>query len=135
MPPAAVVCSLPLFFDATATLFDYLPKESTCVVHGDVPAAAESFWKDLKSRYDLLKGDRDRPLLEPRELYMPVEDLFVSLKEFPRLDIHSVAPALAGAQSLDPGLRRDDGLDVEVDRRSVEPLKPLAKFVASFPGR
>ena len=36
--------------------------------------------RDLKSRYDLLRGDRDRPLLEPRELYVPVEDLFVALK-------------------------------------------------------
>ena len=46
------------------------------VVHGDVSAAAEAFWRDLKSRYDLLRGDRDRPFLEPRELYMRVEDLF-----------------------------------------------------------
>ena len=36
---------------------------------GDVAAAAEAFWKDLKSRHDLLRGDRDRPLLErAREL-------------------------------------------------------------------
>ncbi|MGZ5106227.1 MAG: transcription-repair coupling factor, partial [Usitatibacter sp.] len=82
--PAGVECYLPLFFEATATLFDYLPKEVTCAVHGDVPAAAEAFWKDLKSRYDLLRGDRDRPLLEPRELYLPVEDLFVALREIPR---------------------------------------------------
>ncbi len=139
--PAGVECYLPLFFDATATIFDYLPKESTCMVHGDVPAAAEAFWKDLKSRYDLLKGDRDRPLLEPRELYLPVEDLFVALKEFPRFVSPAGGPQLvgavgqSGAQSLDPGLRRDDGLSVEVDRRSVEPLKPLASFIASFAGR
>src|SRR5450631_369767 len=135
--PAGVECYLPLFFDATATLFDYLP-QVTCVIHGDVSAAAEAFWKDLKSRYDLLRGDRDRPLLEPRELYMPVEDLFVALKEIPRID---VAPAKAVAQSLDPGLRPDDGTHgndvpaIEVDRRSIEPLKALTRFTESFGGR
>jgi len=135
--PAGVECYLPLFFDATATLFDYLPPV-TCVIHGDVSGAAEAFWKDLKSRYDLLRGDRDRPLLEPRELYMPVEDLFVALKEIPRID---VAPAKAGAQSLDPGLRPDDGTHgndvpaIEVDRRSIEPLKALTRFTESFGGR
>jgi transcription-repair coupling factor (superfamily II helicase) len=149
--PAGVECYLPLFFDATATLFDYLP-QVTCVIHGDVSAAAEAFWKDLKSRYDLLRGDRDRPLLEPRELYMPVEDLFVALKEIPRIDVtrvtpsqdgaqSRVTPSQDGAQSLDPGLRRDDGLRgddvpaVEVDRRSIEPLKLLTKFTESFGGR
>ena len=118
--PAGVECYLPLFFEGTATLFDYLPPDIACVVHGDVPGAAQAFWKDLKSRYDLLRGDRDRPLLEPRELYMPVEDLFVALKEIPRVDLKPQA----GAE-----------LPVDVDRRSVEPLKALKKFTESFPGR
>ena len=118
--PAGVECYLPLFFEGTATLFDYLPPDIACVVHGDVPGAAQAFWKDLKSRYDLLRGDRDRPLLEPRELYMPVEDLFVALKEIPRVDLNPQA----GAE-----------LPVDVDRRSVEPLKALKKFTESFPGR
>jgi transcription-repair coupling factor (superfamily II helicase) len=114
--PAGVECYLPLFFESSATLFDYLPRDAAVITHGDVPAAAEAFWKDLKSRYDLLRGDRDRPLLEPRELYLPVEDLFVALKEFPRLE---VAPAGVELPSI------------EVDRRSIEPLKPLTKFVES----
>jgi transcription-repair coupling factor (superfamily II helicase) len=120
--PAGVECYLPLFFASTATLFDYLPRESAVVVHGDVPAAAESFWKDLKSRHELLRGDRDRPLLEPRELYLPVESLFVAQKEFPRADDAS----LAAAEPVPA---------VEVDRRSLEPLKPLAAFVANSGGR
>jgi transcription-repair coupling factor (superfamily II helicase) len=113
--PAGVESYLPLFFDAPATLFDYLPKESTLVVHGDVPDAAQAFWKDLKSRHGLLRGDRDRPLLEPRELYLPVEDLFVSMKEFARIDM----------------MRKDsDIVGIDVDRRSVEPLARLKQFVA-----
>jgi len=118
--PAGVECYLPLFFDATATLFDYLPPDITCVVHGDVAAAAQAFWKDLKSRYDLLRGDRDRPLLEPRELYMPVEDMFVALKDIPRIDVAHEATS---------------ELPVEVDRRSVEPLKRLTTFADAFAGR
>ena len=85
--PAGVECYLPLFFEEAATLFDYLPRETEFVVHGELGSAAEAFWKDLKSRYDLLHGDRDRPLLEPRELYLPVEDLFIGLAAFERIDI------------------------------------------------
>ena len=129
--PAGVECYLPLFFEATATLFDYLPRDRLLVMHGDVPAAAEAFWKDLKSRYDLLRGDRDRPLLEPRELYMPVEDLFVALKELPRIDDDAPTPAAWRRQeSARPG-----PAIVEVDRRSIEPLKPLKSSPQSFAGR
>src|SRR5258706_6776481 len=132
--PAGVEAYLPLFFDSTASLFEYLPAGTSIVLHGDVSAAGEAFWKDLKSRYDLLRGDRDRPLLEPRELYLPVEEMFVSLKEFERVVTPGAAiAAMARGPGLDPGLRRDDAPAVEVDRRSVEPLKPLASFIASSP--
>src|SRR5258706_3617359 len=143
LAPAGVECYLPLFFDETATLFDYLPAGTALVVHGDVAVAAQAFWKDRKSRHELLRGDRDRPLLEPSELYMPVEDLFVALKDRERIDLQLVTPAKlapaglrpgAGSQSLDPGLRRDD-IQVEVDRRSVEPLNALKAFADSFAGR
>jgi transcription-repair coupling factor (superfamily II helicase) len=119
--PAGVEAYLPLFFESSATLPDYLPAGTHCVLHGDVPAAAEGFWRDLKSRHDLLKGDRDRPLLEPRELYVPVEELFISLKALPRLE---AAPLVA--QPLP---------SIEVDRRSVEPLKLLKRFAEPFEGR
>ncbi|HVQ26871.1 MAG TPA: transcription-repair coupling factor, partial [Planctomycetota bacterium] len=117
--PAGVEAYLPLFFEATETIFDYLPRDTRAVLHGDVPDAAEGFWRDLKSRYDLLRGDRDRPLLEPRQLYLPAEDLFIALKGFPRLA--SQAPLTARPLP-----------SIEVDRRSVEPLKLLKRFVDGF---
>ena len=116
--PAGVEAYLPLFFDATATLFDYIPQDACLVMHGDVPGAAESFWLDLKSRYDLLRGDRDRPLLEPRNLYVPVEDWFVAMKPYGRLDAAVAHEMAAPLPALD------------VDRRSVEPLKRLKDFAA-----
>src|SRR6185503_15366134 len=85
-----------------------------------VADAAQAFWKDLKSRYDLLKGDRDRPLLEPRELYLPVEEFFVGLAGHERVDI------IHEASDVPP---------LEVDRRSVEPLAALKAFTDGFGGR
>ncbi len=137
--PAGVEGYLPLFFEATETLFHYVPAGATWVMHGEVAAAAESFWKDLRGRYDLLRGDRDRPLLEPRELYLPVEDFFVALKEQPRLDVDS------RVRGNDEGGGNDEGSGndafaaplppIDVDRRSVEPLTRLKSFVDGFEGR
>ncbi len=130
--PAGVECYLPLFFDATATLFDYVPKDATIVVHGDVASGAEAFWKDLKSRYDLLRGDRDRPLMEPRELYVPVEDLFIALQEYPRLDVQDDRISRVGGDPLKDARPLPS---IEVDRRSVEPLKPLKQYVEASGAR
>ena len=119
LAPAGVEGYLPLFFEATATLFDYLPDghgASSCTATS--PTAAEAFWKDLKSRYELLRGDRDRPLLEPRELYLPVEDLFIALDGFERFDVRQEAVPEQTLPALD------------VDRRSVEPLRNLKQFAA-----
>ena len=50
---AGVEYYLPLFFDATATLFDYLPADSLLVLHGPVEAAARRFWTETGERYGL----------------------------------------------------------------------------------
>ncbi len=151
MAPAGVEAYLPLFFEATATLFDYVPVGATWVLHGDVAAAAEAFWKDLKSRHELLRGDRDRPLLDPRELYVPAEEFFVGLRERPRIDMRTdrreERRAVEGGnpppEAPGDGPRGNDGAAfasrplpaLDVDRRSVEPLQRLARFVDGFEGR
>ena len=68
---AGIEYYLPLFFDATATLFDYLPRDAIVALHGDVDAAVERFWQDTESRYRLMRGDKDRPLLPPPQLFLP----------------------------------------------------------------
>ncbi len=131
--PPGVECYLPLFFESTSTLLDYLPAGATFVMHEDVPAGAEGFWRDLKSRWELLRGDSDRPLLPPDHLYLPVEEFFVALRDLPRLDVKRGAPGPApdGAPPLVPA----DIPDVGVDRRSAEPLRSFGRFVSGFDGR
>jgi transcription-repair coupling factor (superfamily II helicase) len=62
---------LPLFFEETASLFDYLPRETVLVLHNDVPEAIRAFWREAQSRYDMLSGDRSHPLLLPANSSSP----------------------------------------------------------------
>ncbi len=139
--PAGIEYYLPLFFDRTGTLFDYLPAEAALVTHHDVHAAIEEFWRDAQSRYRLLQGDRTRPLLPPGDLFLSAEQFFVAAKAFERLDLHA------------PQLARDDAdrlaaaplPPVAVERRAADPLQALKGFldatvarvllVAESPGR
>ncbi len=121
---AGVEYWLPLFFEETATLFDYLPKDAVLVTHGDVPNALADFWRDTRSRYDLLQGEKSRPLLPPGELFLADEDFFVAAKPYARVQMRQ---GNEGPASPLP--------TVTVDRRAEDPLKALRGHLASFPGR
>ncbi|HEY4542352.1 MAG TPA: DEAD/DEAH box helicase, partial [Noviherbaspirillum sp.] len=84
VPAAGIEYYLPLFFDQTATLFEYLPQHTTFALVGDIDAAIKRFWADTQSRYKFLKADRERPLLEPQRLFLTDEDFFTLAKPFAR---------------------------------------------------
>jgi transcription-repair coupling factor (superfamily II helicase) len=123
LAPAGVEYFLPLFFSATATVFDYLPTNTRLFLHGDVAARAEEFWADTKSRYDLLRGDRDYPLLPPKDVFLPVDELFEGAGRFEKLD----RPKVYGRSEALPA--------IDVDRRATDPLTKYKAFAGSFNGR
>jgi transcription-repair coupling factor (superfamily II helicase) len=124
VPSAGIEYWLPLFFDETATLFDYLPKDSVLCLHGDIAEAIRTFWRDAASRYNMLSGDRSRPLLPPAELFLAEEPFFIAAKPYARL---TLAAGNEGWSTTLPS--------VAVDRRAEDPLTRLKAFIDDFPGR
>jgi len=121
--PAGIEYYLPLFFEQTATLFDYLPKNATVCLHGQVHDALTEFSRDAHGRHQLLAGDRTRPLLPPAELFLSAEDFFVRAKAFKRADIEGDAPSAHPLPEL------------AVERRAADPLHRLKAFLSETPCR
>ena len=126
LAPPGIEYYLPLFFEQTATLFDYLPEDALLCLHHGLEMTAQNFWRDTQSRYTLLRGDRDRPLLPPQELFLPVETLFAALKPYPRIELSEEDSAKAVSIPLP---------SVQVDRRADNPVSRLQQFIAGFDGR
>ncbi|MDO8933089.1 MAG: CarD family transcriptional regulator, partial [Rhodocyclaceae bacterium] len=122
--PAGIEYYLPLFFEATATLFDYLPVETTLLLHGDVPAALAEFWADTQCRHKMLDGDRARPVLPPGELFLRDEDFFVAANAFAQ---YTLKVGVGGTASALPV--------VAVNRKTDDPLAALRHFLDGFAGR
>jgi transcription-repair coupling factor (superfamily II helicase) len=129
--PAGIEYYLPLFFESTATLADYLPAATLVSLHQNVAKAINQFWRDTQSRYNLLRGDPDRPLLPPAELFLREDEFFGSLKAFARIDIAS-AGSSEGAVAAPPTRPLPP---VAVDRRADNPLAALAAFHGNYGGR
>jgi len=130
--PAGIEYFLPLFFDETATLFDYLPQDAIVVLHHDVPAAIDEFWRDTRSRYDFLKGDRSRPVMPPEALFLDQEAFYTALKERARIVIAAAAAQHAAADTAAIALSLPD---VAVERKAADPLHRLKALLDGAWGR
>jgi transcription-repair coupling factor (superfamily II helicase) len=129
IPPAGIEYYLPLFFERTALVFDYLPASTLLCLHHGVSGAIREFWQDTQSRYRLLGGDRTRPLLPPQDLFLSEEQFFLAANAFARLALPAAAP---GAEAAAAAGRLPD---VAVERRAADPLHRLKAFAGSFDGR
>ncbi|EWC41570.1 transcription-repair coupling factor [Stutzerimonas stutzeri] len=130
--PAGIEYYLPLFYEETATLFDYLPEDSQVFSLPGIEQAAEQFWNDVRNRYEERRVDPERPLLPPAELFMPVEDCFARLKLWPRV--------VASQQDVEPGIGRERFAaqalpELAIESKASEPLGKLRQFLDNYPGR
>ncbi|HCY62529.1 MAG TPA: transcription-repair coupling factor [Oxalobacteraceae bacterium] len=117
---AGIEYYLPLFFEHTATLFEYLPADAAFALVGDVDAAIKRFWNDTGSRYKFLKSDRERPLLEPQQLFLTDEDFFTLVKPHGRWVIQQDSAASELSAPLP---------DIAVNRRLDDPVTNLRSFL------
>ncbi|HRP74081.1 MAG TPA: transcription-repair coupling factor [Rhodocyclaceae bacterium] len=126
--PAGIEYFLPLFFDDTANLLDYLPASAVVVLHRDVPAAIEAFWRDTRTRHDFLKGDRTRPVLPPEALFLDQESFFFGLAQRPRILLREAARAENTSDQADDAFARALP-DLAVERKAADPLYRLRELV------
>ena len=100
--PGGIEYYLPLFFEATETLFDYLHDDALFVLGKDALDAAETFWKQTDDRYDQRAHDIERPVLPPMELYLPPQSLRERLNQVLRIDLVGGDDARASDTGTEP---------------------------------
>lgn len=145
IPTAGIEYFLPLFFDSTALVTDYLPKETTICLRPGITEAIDEFWADTRGRHAMVRGDLANPVLPPQELFLTEEAFFGAIKPFARIDLAAIAPAVVGspAAELEFNNKNNDLLNtassplppLHVERRADDPLHRLRGFVDSYPGR
>ncbi|MFB9245102.1 transcription-repair coupling factor [Massilia antarctica] len=119
---AGIEYYLPLFFEQTATLFDYLPEKASLALVGDIDGAIKRFWLDTESRYRFLKADRDRPILAPDELFLSDENFFTLAKSYGRWVLTKDADLQASELSAPIP-------NIAVNRRIDDPLTNLRAYL------
>ncbi len=128
LAPGGIEYYLPLFFEQCDTLFDYVPTQATVCLHRDLVPAIQAFWQATRTRWDMLKGDRAHPVLDPAELFLTEDQCFGRLARHRQIRLWQGGdPAATLATTPLP--------PVELVRRNELPIEKLAAFTQSFPGR
>lgn len=122
---AGIEYYLPLFFDSTATIFDYLGAQAQLVLHGEVDEALKKFWTDTRERHRFLQHDRERPILPPETLFLRPDDFFTLAGPLATLSLRGREP-VDWARPLP---------DLSVDRGSPDPLRRLESHITATPHR
>ncbi|MES2886584.1 MAG: transcription-repair coupling factor [Pseudomonadota bacterium] len=116
---------LPLFFDETATVFDYLGVQAAMVLHGEMDEALQRFWTDTRERHRFLQHNPERPILPPAALFLSPEEFFTRGAAHATLVLRGPAP-VEWARPLP---------DLSVERGATEPLKKLQQHLSLSPHR
>jgi transcription-repair coupling factor (superfamily II helicase) len=75
IPPGGVEYYLPFFFDALASLFDYLPAGTLVVEDSGGRGGGSALSRRRGGRYESLRHDIERPILPPEALYLRQDEL------------------------------------------------------------
>ena len=128
MAPQGIEYFLSLFFQQTATLFDYLPAAVRLLSFSGIEESAEHFWQDVVARYSEYGVDPERPILPPADVFLPIETLFQQIRKLPRIVLHETAkrdsPATQNHRILNVP-------DIGVDPHAAAPALKLQAFMTA----
>jgi transcription-repair coupling factor (superfamily II helicase) len=137
LAPAGIEFYLPLFFETTATLFDYLPRNAVLVRDAGLSGSLERNWQDIQMRYEERRYDIERPVLSPHEIFMEPASLEAQLAAFSSIELNSFkadlesAPVREGVHNFPTTAPRELRIDVRAER----PFEALDHFRSQFAGR
>ena len=128
--PAGIEYYLPLFFEQTNTLCDYLTDNTLVIISGDIDKSLSHYWSDINYRYEDRRYDPTRPLLPPEQLFLNSEELYSALKPFDRInlkpEINEEEVKLSQVQFDVHQLP-----DLTIDHKLKQPFELLNNFITS----
>lgn len=129
--PAGIEYYLPLFFERTGTLFDYLPPDSLFIGFHDAHAAARQYWQQATDRYEQRRHDLSHPVLPPDELFLSPDDLGRKIINYKNIVLYDTDNATDSSEKF----AANPTPSLPIHSRGNEPAAALTRFLSEFPGR
>ncbi|MES1191761.1 MAG: transcription-repair coupling factor [Steroidobacter sp.] len=133
--PAGIEYYLPLFFDRTNHVFDYLPANTVIAHDAGIDTVVESQWQDIAQRHSQRAHDIERPVLSPEELFLPPQEFITHLnaRKHIELSINELDPHRQHVSWQNFGSTTPP--PVKLDARASEPARALLDHLQHYDGR
>ncbi len=132
--PAGIEYYLPLFFNDTQTLYDYLPSTCLVIIAEGAEQAAADFWHEITARHEQRRHDIERPLLHPTKIFLQANEVFASINQnFPRVALQRGRKGELGVERAgvyNYGTHPTPTLTLVP--RAAHPTAPLIEFLNHF---
>ena len=126
--PNGIEYYLPLFFTETATLFDYLPSNTSICCMESAPTDAESFWQEIINRYEQRRHDVIRPIIAPEHMFLSPIKLLTKINLLDNIRFNQEPIDKKGNVINLPTTKP---LEYPIDLKSNEPLNKLTQYIKS----
>jgi len=121
---------LPLFFETTAALPDYLPGNAVLMIPDDMDGILAQAWREIGERHELCSLDPERPVLAPAESFFEPAQARSALARFTTVT-YGARTLTDGALNLPTRLPPP----VRVEARYEDAAASLMRFIDDFEGR
>lgn len=134
--PGGLEYYLPLFFEKTSTLFDFLPDELLTIRFEQTREQADSFLRQVEDRYEQRRHDLERPLLPPRQLFLDSDELTSHLNRGRTVQLQrtEIEQRKKGYTAFHNFATRKP-LPLSFQARANRPAGALQDYIGSSPGR
>jgi transcription-repair coupling factor (superfamily II helicase) len=132
--PGGIEYFLPLFFERTSNLFEYLPPDSVLVDMNEAADTVPGLWNGIGQRHEQLRHDRHRPILDPAEIYLSPAEFDEAYAIWAKVQLHSFewAPETLGAFQNFPSAAP---AVVRIDPRAEAPAAELVAHIEASGAR
>lgn len=135
VPPGGIEYYLPLFFEQTATLFDYLPTNILCIHSGETDYAAQQNWAQIAERYEQRNVDSERPLLPPDTVFIAPDTLSTHFTKYPQIQLQKFDSEEKTTSQATQVFATSPPPLLGIDTQAPEPAQKLKAFLNEFDGR
>jgi len=123
---------LPLFFESTATLLDYLPQDCVVLAPQGLESTLDQTWQEIEERYELSRLDPERPILSTEETFNSPADMLAQLGDLRQIRYSAQSLADHG-NNINLPTRLPPALKIEA--RYEDAAGALMRFLDEFDGR
>jgi transcription-repair coupling factor (superfamily II helicase) len=131
--PGGIENYLPLFFEHTRSLWDYLPEDCTVISMGDLQSELDATWQQICERYEQCRHDTERPALSPDELFCSASEHSKQISSRPHIELRR--HALPGETAQVVNLAAAKAPPLMINTHANMPAGDLMAFLADTQGR